>query len=318
MPAEFESGAFSRTPAWHFGGVVKLDGDLTAAEAIRDGRLDWRVEKRPLFYEDAQSEAVAFPDRFALVRDIDSAPLGVSSGDYAIDQNIEAFDWMDELLGEGCSYEAVMSLRGGRLVALLAHFPTQIILGEEHRLYVLASLWHDAEGASSLKLTDQRVVCMNTWNAAMSGVGSYFSYRHVGDLQAKRDRITQTLKMAGDYSDKMAMTASTLVQATVSRQSFIDIVNEVWPEVKDETARQKTNRLKLVEQFAAAVKTDDLAPFRGTAWAIMQAAADFDSHAEPVRKTADWEATRFINLMEGRGVQQTFLDAIERICGVTV
>jgi len=209
---------------------------------------------------------------------------------------------------------------GGNLVALLAHMPEYLVLGEAHRLYVLISLWHDAKGRDSVKLTDQRVVCMNTWNIAMQGAGDYFAYTHVGDLKQKRELITKTLKMAGSYQDAFAMTASHLVQTPVGRKELVDLVNEVWPEPKEEdrTPRTMNARGRLIDQFLDACKSDDLKPFAGTAYAVVQAAAAFDSHAVPTRQTQNWQENRFLSLMDSSSIQQSFQKAIEKVCGVAV
>lgn len=319
MAHEVETAAYYQYPAWHQLGVV-LQEKMNAAKAIVAGGLDWLVEKRQMYFENREGDGIPFDRQFVLARSTDDSPLGTCSEDYEVDQNIDGFDWMDDLLGEGCTFESVMSLKGGRLVALLAHLPPLTILGEEHTPYLLASLWHDGSHASSIKATAMRVVCKNTWDMAMGGAGSFFSYKHTGDLKAKRDRITKALKLSSDFMDSLAMTASTLADVKISKLDFFSIINEVWPEVKeeDQSSRKDTNRKALLDKFAFFLSSPDLKQFSATGWGLMQAATAFDSHAEPARKTQNWQENRFINLMDGNGIQHSFLQAIRKVCSVNV
>lgn len=54
------------------------------------------------------------PGYRANVRSTDDAVLGVVSDRYRIVQNEEAFQFTDDLLGEGVTYETAGSLQGGK------------------------------------------------------------------------------------------------------------------------------------------------------------------------------------------------------------
>jgi len=318
MSAEVESLYLNKEPAWHGLGNISKEA-LTSADTILTAGLDWLVEKRQILYECGE-EVADFPGQYATVRATDDMPLGIVSDRYSIVQNHEAFKWIDQLLGEGITFESAGSLKNGKLVFILAHMPAQQILGDEIRPYFMFSNWHDGTGTMDECLTAVRVVCWNTWNAAMKGASRKFSVRHTGDMEDKQKNVAQTLKISSDYMDRLAMTAETLEQTRVSKPQVLDIINQVWPELKPEeqTPRKIANREAILQQFATALKADDLSKFRGTAWCLQQAIAAFDSHLEPVRQTVMWKENHFINLNEGNGIQDTFLKAIEKVCGVAV
>lgn len=321
MSHEVESLVLSKEPAWHGLGTIK-DHALSSLEAILDGGLDWQVEKRPIYFpSDTQGQLKIFPNQYATVRSTDLQPLGVVSDRYQIVQNRDAFKWIEGLLGEGITFEAAGSLKGGRLVFILAHMPAQLVLGDEIRPYFMFSNWHDGTGTMDEILTPVRVVCWNTWNMALKGATRKFSVRHTGDMEDKQANVAATLQIASTYMDKFAMTAETLEQTKVSRKDFFDIVTEVWPEPSktDESyARKEKQREKVVSMFLQAVKAPDLQKFSGTAYLIQQAASAFDTHAEPLRRTMQYEENHFISLMDGKGIQESFAKAIEKVCGVTV
>ncbi len=62
------------------------------------------------------------------VRSTDEAVLGVVSDRYRIVQNEEAFQFTDDLLGEGVTYETAGSLQGGKKVWMLAKLPEKYII----------------------------------------------------------------------------------------------------------------------------------------------------------------------------------------------
>lgn len=64
----------------------------------------------------------------ANIRDTDNQVLGVVTNRYKIVQNLEAFAFTDDLLGEGVRYETAGSLQNGRKVWLLAKLSENYII----------------------------------------------------------------------------------------------------------------------------------------------------------------------------------------------
>ena len=61
MSHEFESSFFVRREAWHGLGTVLENPPSNAREAIKAAGLDWKVEKRPLYFKKGESKLV-FPE----------------------------------------------------------------------------------------------------------------------------------------------------------------------------------------------------------------------------------------------------------------
>ena len=77
----------------------------------------------------------------ANVRSTDDAVLGVVSDRYRIVQNEEAFQFTDDLLGEGVTYETAGSLQGGKKVWMLAKLPRKyLIAGDQVVPYLVIHL----------------------------------------------------------------------------------------------------------------------------------------------------------------------------------
>ncbi|NBO55290.1 MAG: DUF932 domain-containing protein, partial [Actinobacteria bacterium] len=147
MPANFEAGFFTKTPAWHGLGVV-IPEPLLSEEAITVAGLDWTVTKCPI-HVPTPSGDVAHPKEWvATVREDNSRVLGVVGPGYQVVQNADAFTFMDEVAGPGklVRYETAGSLAFGRkvwMLATIADLQIEPIPGDVVKPYLLLANGHD-------------------------------------------------------------------------------------------------------------------------------------------------------------------------------
>jgi phage/plasmid-like protein (TIGR03299 family) len=183
------------TPAWHRLGRVIAEA-ASSAEAIRLAGLDWTVAQWPLLAcgpttaEAPAGRYLPCPGLLANVRTDTGAVLGVVSRDYRVFQNWEAFDFMDQIVGEGLArYETAGALKGGRRVWMLAKMPQDIrVTGEDVvHPYILLTNSHDGSMALRMLATTVRVVCANTLNLALGRArhGEGLTIRHCESLEGR-------------------------------------------------------------------------------------------------------------------------------------
>ena len=72
-----------------------------------------------------------------------------------------------------------------------------------------------------------------------------------------------------------------------------------FPEKADATARQKENVQKQKDDFMICYFSPDIAKFRQTAWGVLNAASDYATHREPMRKTEKFAENRWGKIMDG-------------------
>lgn len=174
MAALVETMYATREKPWHGLGTVVKEAPASE-EALRLAGLDWNVIQEPI-YTPFREKIDGFK---ANVRDSDRKVLGVVSDRYKVVQNVEAFSFTDELLGQGVRYETAGSLSGGKRVWLLARLPREyIIAGERISPYLVFSNTHDGSGSVKVAVTPIRVVCNNTLNLALSTAQRSFSMIH--------------------------------------------------------------------------------------------------------------------------------------------
>lgn len=135
MPANVETMFSVRETPWHGLGRIIMDAPASR-EALELAGLDWQVESRNIY----SGTGPMIPGYRANVRSTDDAVLGVVSDRYRIVQNEEAFQFTDDLLGEGVTYETAGSLQGGKKVWMLARLPRKyLIAGDTQQINQLYS-----------------------------------------------------------------------------------------------------------------------------------------------------------------------------------
>ena len=195
MPANVEIMFSVRETPWHGLGRIVMEAPASR-EALELAGLDWQVESRNIY----SGNGAVISGYRANVRSTDDAVLGVVSDRYRIVQNEEAFQFTDDLLGEGVTYETAGSLQGGKKVWMLAKLPEKyIIAGDEVTPYLVFFNSHDGSSGVKVAMTPVRVVCQNTLNLALSTAKRSWSAIHVGDIRGKLEDAENTLLYADRY-----------------------------------------------------------------------------------------------------------------------
>ena len=163
MPANVETMFYVREKPWHGLGTEVSEAPASLDALVYAG-LDWRVEQKEVYTEDG----TPIPGYKVNVRSTDHAALGIVSDRYKVVQNEAAFQFTDDLLGEGVTYETAGALQGGRKVWLLARMPQRyVIAGDEITPYMVFMNSHDGSSGVKVAMTPIRVVCQNTLNLAL-------------------------------------------------------------------------------------------------------------------------------------------------------
>lgn len=236
MSHQFESGIVVREQAWH-GLATVLADNPTVEEAIVQAGLDWKVLELSL-------RAVGIPTIEvegwkALVRDKDSAVLGVVTKQYQPFQNDEAFGWFQPLIDDGtCKIETAGSLQGGKKVWVQARYADDIEVkdGDTVVPYLLLANGHDGKMSLRLINTPTRVVCWNTMQAAGATEDGHqdvdaakgYAIAHQGDVMAKANaarsaivRMNKELHITIDtYRDMTKMPVDDAYVQALAKQVF--------------------------------------------------------------------------------------------------
>ena len=286
----------SRNVPWH-GLGVSVEQAPTSADAIRLAGLDWKVNSMPIFANNQE-----IPGYRANIRETDGKCLGIVGNRYQIIQNKDAFDFTDALIGEGAKYETAGSLDGGKRIWMLARLPETKILDDKVIPYLCFSNGHDGYYTIKACMTPVRVVCQNTLNFALDHAPRSWATRHVGDLTSKLDEARHTLELANNYMTELAITADKLANTDVSEDEVRAILDNVYPVKEDDSDRRKANVEEVKNQFMVCMLAPDILKFKGSAYQVAQAAADFVDHVAPKRKADNYQEKNFGRILDGHVV----------------
>lgn len=295
MAALVESMFSVREKPWHGLGTIVKEAP-TSEEALRLAGLDWDVVQSPIYTNHGKVEGYK-----ANIRSTDRQVLGVVSDRYRIVQNTEAFSFTDELLGQGVRYETAGSLMGGRKVWLLARLPREfIIAGERISPYLVFSNTHDGSGAVRVAVTPIRVCCNNTLNLALRTAARSFSMVHTGDVKEKVSEAKQTLFMADNYMENLGREFERLRKQKISDQQVREYIDQLLPIESGASSVTVKNMKKLRNDMAMRYfDAPDLKGVGNNAYRFINAVSDFATHAEPIRRTKNYQENLFMKTYEG-------------------
>ena len=296
MAANVESMFYTRTKPWH-GLGVQVQEAPESKDALRLAGLDWKVYQREVYTD----SGIRIDGYRANVRNTDNRVLGVVTERYKIVQNEEAFAFTDALLGEGVRYETAGSLQGGKKVWILARMPQEyIISGERISPYLLFSNTHDGSGAIKVALTPIRVVCNNTLNLALSTAKRSWSMIHTGDVHGKINEARDTLFMAEKYMDSLGKEFENLRMKKLTDSQVMEYIEILFPIDENYSSQQIRNIKKLQEDIKIRYfDAPDLQDVGKSAYRFINAVSDFATHANPLRRTANYKENLFLRTVDG-------------------
>lgn len=215
-PKGVHSFASRKEKAWH--GLGQVVDAMNSKDAIVLGGLDFTIEKRRLYIEhgimdfetakeskhiarlkrtadNVYKELIAVPDRYATVRTDTGFPLGIVSERYEVIQNIEAFDFIDSIIGEGVAdYETVGALGNGGTVFITCKLREEMVINKDQiDKYLLITMAHDGTASIVVMFTPIRVVCNNTLSAALEGKSNKVTIRHTKNAKVKLEASKKIL-----------------------------------------------------------------------------------------------------------------------------
>ena len=310
----------SRVKPWHY----ELTKDRckiiqeapNSKEALIAAGLDWTVEQTPVYMNDGTE----IKNYKANVRSDDKTVLGIVTDRYKIVNNVDAFSFTDALVGETedgvVRYETAGSLNGGKRVWLLAKMPTKKVLDDEVEPYMCFSNSHDGTGAIKVAVTAIRVVCNNTLNLALNTAQRSWSTKHIGNMEDKLEEARHCLGMTNLYMKALDEEADRLANIKLDYEQINEILDQMFPVTEKDSDRKRANVQKVKDNYSICYFMPDIAKFKGTAWAGINAMADMIDHSAPNRNTANYEENRWGKIMDGHILMDEFVKLVNAKVGV--
>ncbi len=269
MPAGITSNdsMFSvRETPWHGLGTVLDEPPPRSPRRSSAPGSSWRVEREPIAIDRGDAATVddwwlprceEIPGWWANVRQDTRQVLGIVGERYRIVQNIEAFQFVDQLIGSAMHFETAGSLNGGRRVWVLARLPEHIeVGGDPVRPYVLLMNSHDGSTAVVAASTPIRVVCQNTLNWGLQRARQKYSIRHTEKIREHVHQARRVLDLSIDYYRQFKHAGDQLASERFSEAQLRRVLDELYPSGTDDAAAARARRSReqtkqrIIELFA--------------------------------------------------------------------
>lgn len=299
MAANVESMFYVREKPWH-GLGTKISEAPASIDALIYAGLDWKVMQKDVYTYDG----TLIPGYKVNLRDTDNAALGIVSDRYKVVQNEEAFQFTDDLLGEGVTYETAGSLQGGRKIWMLAKMPHRyIIAGDEITPYMVVMNAHDGSSGIKVAMTPIRVVCQNTLNLALNTAKRVWTTKHTENVMSRVHEARETLQLAESYMSELGKKIDELSRIKLTDRKVMEYMQEFFPVTMDLSEAQRKNNLHLLSDMKRRYfDAPDLAHVGKNGYRFINAVSDFATHAEPIRKTKNYSENLFLRTVEGNAM----------------
>lgn len=296
MSANVETMFYVRQKPWHGLGTEVKEAPSSTDALIYAG-LDWEVIQKDVYTEDGS----LISGYKANLRSTDSSALGIVSDRYKVVQNEDAFRFTDDLLGEGVTYETAGALQGGRKVWMLARMPHRyIIAGDEIAPYLVVMNSHDGSSGIKVAMTPIRVVCQNTLNLALGSAKRVWTAKHTENVMSRVYEARETLQLAETYMGELGKGIDALSKIRLTDKKVMEFMQEFFPVTEDMNDVQKKNNLRLLDDLKRRYwDAPDLAQVGRNGYRFINAVSDFATHADPIRKTKNYNENLFLRTIEG-------------------
>jgi phage/plasmid-like protein (TIGR03299 family) len=266
-------------PAWHGLANVLFDENehVNTSTMLDSAKLsNWNIELEEIaipnnYRADKTNYFVTRTNPFDSGKDI----LAIVGSKYQVVQNETLFEFGDNLLDGGASWESAGSIKGGRVVFGSLVIPKTITLdpqgaNDETVSYLLVHTSHDGSVSVQASVTPVRVVCQNTLNVALKGTKQSFKLRHTQSVDGKIQIAREALGISFAYMDEFEKEAKSLFETNVSDLEFNKIITSIYPKPKDDGSKKaKTmweNKIDVLNDLY--FKSPTVETIKGTAWGV--------------------------------------------------
>ena len=283
----------SRIATWD-----KIGTDITKASSISDAlamsKLDFTVEKKPLFTP--VDDVMTNIDGWCSTVGSDGKVRGVVHSTYGVVNNTDAFSLAEALHDEG----NLSFVKGGEtykgMSYLIMSLPQFKVLNDDVKLYFILQNSFAGQQALRAAIVPLRIVCQNQFRLAFRDADNTITIRHTRTAMDRLDAAREMLGFAGEYITCFQKYAEKLVAAKITKDQINQFVNAMFPLKADASDLSIRRNNVLKADFMQCYKAEDNANFTGTAWGLLNAWQDFETHSVGFKQKAQAADYKFMQL----------------------
>jgi phage/plasmid-like protein (TIGR03299 family) len=302
MSDEVNSGMFVNQPAWHGKGKLLFDWPGSWELAAKEAGIDWDLDVLPVYdarpaNPDGTLNLEEIPGYKSIRRSDNHDLLSVMPDTYHPITNRDFGDVIEMVMsgatGHAPKFDALVSLRGGRVIAATMITGVGRVPGDPSPIaqYVVFYTSHDGSYAFRCGPNSVRVVCANTQRAAdeeFRRTGMDSKFKHTANWKDRVDLVRDNITMAVGSHDVFMAMACDLAVSRIGDTQVEEFVDRWIPYSTDMTERQMANVMERRSRFWSIYRGVDgeitMEGIRDTKWGVYQAAIELRDHYSESRK----------------------------------
>lgn len=231
---------------WNIQGSIDVSDCKTSEEVIEKSGLNYTVKRGKLFVESEINNIDALLDagniksdfirnnkfyknienQYANYRTDTGQALGIITDKYEIIQNVNAFNFFDDAIGEdSIKWERAGNFDNGKKIFVSAKLKDNILVkGDKCDNYLVFTNSHDGKSGVTIMFTPIRIICKNTLRAAIKQSNNFIRFRHTSNVQEK---FQQGIKILDITKEKIKETSILFNQLSEIKVTDVEVKNYI-------------------------------------------------------------------------------------------
>lgn len=264
---------FATKPMWHMLGTV-VETAQTSEEAIKLAGLDYNVEKQKIYINGNRE----VNDYYATVRTDLNLPLGIVGNKYTVLQNVNAFKFVDDIVGKKeAIFETAGALKNGERIWLTCKLPNKMVIGNDDvaDLYFMLTNNHNGKSSIEMLFTPTFVVCNNTFRMAMNNGKRKQKVKHTANLLDKMNNAVDLMGITRFNIQQIEEAAKAMVNVNLNDKQIRKLIEmAMQPQIEQISEEDFSTRfINLVDDVFEYATTDSsqlIVERKGTLWGAVQ------------------------------------------------
>ena len=149
-------------------------------------------------------------------------------------------------------------------------------------------------------MTPIRVVCQNTLNLALNSAKRIWTTKHTENVMSRVHEARETLMLAEKYMGELGRSIDALSKIRLTDKKAAEFMQEFFPVTLDLPDVQRKNNLRMLDNMKARYwDAPDLSHVGKNGYRFVNAVSDFATHADPIRRTKNYDENLFLRTVEG-------------------
>lgn len=261
-----------------------VQGASNLEEVMRSANLDWNVFKTPV-----QAGGWDIPNCFSMGRYVAATGgrsewkhFGIVTERYKPVQNIDAFRFLEGIVGEELEYETAGCIKWGKQTFVSCKMKKQWMVGDDLiDNYLLCSNSHDGRSSLRYAITPVRVACQNALYGALKKAKRVYSVRHFNNAEMRLEEARHALGLSVAYMENFVEYGNRAIDTKCTDEKLEGLYDVLFGEKESKEGRALTIRNRNIEKLESCLVAPDLTVYNGSVWQVLNAVSDFETHVKP-------------------------------------